>query len=412
MSGYSELVKNFSKIRDYMREFFIYGYKTRDEYDQKSARSYDDARRRINNLLDDYVTFSQDKNGRRTSITISSNNISSNPFYAAYASKSFTTKDISLHFLLLEVLDGAWLTADEISELISIEYGRDFEPQTIRKKLKEYEEEGIFISHKEGKSLKYTLKKETLADYIPKDKIGDILSFFSEIAPFGEVGHYLMKDNNIENKNFWFKHHYLAKVLDDPILLDIVKAIEERRFIQFTNYSERLEDSRDFVAFPMKILSSVQNGRRYVLMLSIDRKFYTCFRLDYIKAVKVLDEYPPRIAAEEIALLEKKMASSWGMGVKRTARLDKLEMELFIDEEKEQYILERLRMEGRNGTIERLGDNHFKYSATTFDAGELLPWVKSFTGRVISVKSQNPKVQEVFEADTKRMYEMYLKEDE
>lgn len=410
MAGYNELVKNFSKIRDYMREFFIYGYKTRDGYDQKSARSYDDARRRINSILEDYITFSQDKNGKRTSITISTNNIASNPFYAAYGSKSFTDNDISLHFLLLDILDGRSMTADEIADVISLDYQLLYDTQTIRKKLKEYEEEGIFIKQKDGRALRYTLNKECLADFIPKDKITDFLSFFSEVAPFGEVGHYLMQENDIENTKFWFKHHYLAKVLDDPILLEIVKAIEDKRCIQFTNYSERLEDSRDFVAFPMKILSSVQNGRRFVLMLSVDRKYYTCFRLDYIKAVTLLNEFPKRFVAEETALLDKKMASTWGMGIKRTARLDKLEMELFIDEEKEKYILERLKMEGRNGVVERLSDNHFKYTATTFDAGEMLPWVKSFTGRVISVKAQNPKIQEVFESDTNRMYEMYLKE--
>ena len=45
--AYSELVKNFNKIRDYMREFYVYGFKSRDEFTKKSARSYDDERRRM-----------------------------------------------------------------------------------------------------------------------------------------------------------------------------------------------------------------------------------------------------------------------------------------------------------------------------------------------------------------------------
>ena len=47
MSSYSELIKNFEKIRAYMREFYIYGFKSREEYEKKSSRSYDDERRRI-----------------------------------------------------------------------------------------------------------------------------------------------------------------------------------------------------------------------------------------------------------------------------------------------------------------------------------------------------------------------------
>ena len=43
--AYSELVKNFNRIRDYMREFYVYGFKSRDEVSKKSARSYNDERR-------------------------------------------------------------------------------------------------------------------------------------------------------------------------------------------------------------------------------------------------------------------------------------------------------------------------------------------------------------------------------
>lgn len=38
--AYSELVKSFERIRNYMREFYVYGFKSRDEYGMKSARSY------------------------------------------------------------------------------------------------------------------------------------------------------------------------------------------------------------------------------------------------------------------------------------------------------------------------------------------------------------------------------------
>lgn len=40
--AYNELVKNFNRIRDYMREFYVYGFKSREKYTRKSARSYDD----------------------------------------------------------------------------------------------------------------------------------------------------------------------------------------------------------------------------------------------------------------------------------------------------------------------------------------------------------------------------------
>lgn len=55
--AYSELIKSFEIIRDYMREFYIYGFKSREEYTKKSARSYDDKRRRIESWLGGYMSF-------------------------------------------------------------------------------------------------------------------------------------------------------------------------------------------------------------------------------------------------------------------------------------------------------------------------------------------------------------------
>lgn len=37
----SELIKSFSRIRSYMRQFYIYGFRSRSEYSDKSPRSCD-----------------------------------------------------------------------------------------------------------------------------------------------------------------------------------------------------------------------------------------------------------------------------------------------------------------------------------------------------------------------------------
>ena len=70
--AYSELIKNFNRIRDYMREFYVYGFKNRDEYTQKSARSYDDERRRLESWLGDYMQFRQTPKGKNVFISVDS----------------------------------------------------------------------------------------------------------------------------------------------------------------------------------------------------------------------------------------------------------------------------------------------------------------------------------------------------
>ena len=62
--AYSELIKNFEKIRSYMREFYVFGFKSRSGYDRKSARSYDDERRRVESWLGDYMRFAKTAEGK------------------------------------------------------------------------------------------------------------------------------------------------------------------------------------------------------------------------------------------------------------------------------------------------------------------------------------------------------------
>ena len=104
--AYSELIKNFEKIRDYMREFYVYGFKSRDEYDKKSARSYDNERRRIESWLGDYMSFRQGENGKNVFLSIDSRSSSRNPLYNVFKSKSAITTPhyFLIHYILFLLL--------------------------------------------------------------------------------------------------------------------------------------------------------------------------------------------------------------------------------------------------------------------------------------------------------------------
>ena len=98
--AYSELIKNFNKIRDYMRDFYVYGFKSRDDYTKKSARSYDDEKRRIESWLGDYMKFHQTADGKNVFLSIDSRVTRHNPLYKAWKTKSFTDGDITFILLL------------------------------------------------------------------------------------------------------------------------------------------------------------------------------------------------------------------------------------------------------------------------------------------------------------------------
>ncbi len=143
--AYSELVKNFNRIREYMREFYVYGFKSRDEYTRKSARSYDDERRRLESWLGDYMQFRQTPEGKNVFISIDSRVSGHNPLYKAWKTKSFTDGDITLHFILFDILSDSdiCMTTGQITEQIDTYLSqfskpKMFDESTVRKKLKEY----------------------------------------------------------------------------------------------------------------------------------------------------------------------------------------------------------------------------------------------------------------------------------
>ena len=83
--AYSELIKNFEKIRAYMRDFYIYGFRTRTDFEGKSARSYDNERRRIESWLGDSMSFRQDASGKSVFISVDNRETLHNPLYCAAA---------------------------------------------------------------------------------------------------------------------------------------------------------------------------------------------------------------------------------------------------------------------------------------------------------------------------------------
>ena len=81
----SELIKNFERIRDYMRQFYIYGFRSRSQIGMKSPRSYDNERRRIESWLGDYMSFRREETGKQVFLSMDSRSLEHNPLYNAYS---------------------------------------------------------------------------------------------------------------------------------------------------------------------------------------------------------------------------------------------------------------------------------------------------------------------------------------
>ncbi|MBC8545708.1 WYL domain-containing protein [Clostridiaceae bacterium NSJ-31] len=409
MSEFSELIKNFDKIREYMRDFYVYGFKTRGDYTAKSARTYDNERRRIESWLSHSVRWENSARGKRVFLSVDSARVPQNPLYAAWKSKSFTKTDIRLHFFLLDLFaDGEARTTEQAADAMSERYGAVFDAQTVRAKLREYEREGVMRGEKRGRALYYTLSARALDSMPCRRELLDAVRFFQEVAPFGFVGSTLLDTAEEENDLFYFKHHFIVHTLEDGVLGALTDAIDGRRSVTLENYSRRSGHRTFIQGIPLRILVSVQSGRRYVCLYRSTVCRFVNLRLDSIAAVLPGESVPEFEALQQA--LDRALPSCWGVSFGGRHRKEQLFMKLRIDAEQESYLLDRVRREGRGGELLQIDGNTFLYSIETYDANEMMSWIKTFTGRILSLECTDSTLVRKFCSDMRRMYDIYCGE--
>ena len=411
MSSYSELIKNFEKIRAYMRDFYVYGFKSRDDYQKKSARSYDDERRRLESWLGDHMSFVRTPEGKNVFISIDSRTIRHNPLYNAWKAKSFTDGDITLHFILLDILHDPSVkrTIAELLQEIDSKYLAGFETpmmfdeSTIRKKLKEYCEAGIITSEKEGRKVYYRR-----ADSTSISDLNDVLHYFSEVAPCGVIGSFILDKAESDTDAFTFKHHYITGAIDSGVLAALFAAMREKRAVTITNMSRKKDMPRRIRIIPLRVLISVQNGRQHLFAYLPEYNFFTSYRIDYLSNVK-LEDSTPRFD-ELRAELDRMQCKMWGVSVKRNKwgndYLEHVEFTIKV-EDNEEYIVRRLEREKRIGTVEKLDEHTYRFSADVYDTSEMIPWIRTFICRIDKINFSNRTIENQFKKDLEAMYRMY-----
>ena len=404
--AYSELIKSFEKIRDYMREFYVYGFKSREDYTKKSARSYDDERRRIESWLGGYMAFRHTAEGKNVFISVDNRSVPFNPLHSAWKAKSFTDKDLVLHFCILDLLAngetlGVGEIADGVAERLSgTDVPFEIDESTIRKKLKEYTDIGVLCAAKQGRSLVYSLAQ----DSVDLESWSDAAAFFSEEAPLGAVGSYLIDRLDEDPAHFSYKHHYLLHTLDTQVLYDLLCAMKEQRCVDIINFSTRQEKEHEHRVLPVRFYISTQTGREYLLTYHYKFRKPMFFRLDTIREIKA---GPVETHYEKFAGFADKFDENlWGVSTGGDFNLDHVELTLRVEDD-EGFILDRLDREKRHGTIEVIDEHTYRFVADVYDAGEMLTWVRSFIGRVISFESNNCFAVDRFYSDVRRMAALY-----
>ena len=127
-------------------------------------------------------------------------------------------------------------------------------------------------------------------------------------------------------------------------------------------------------------------------------------RIDYINKVRL--GATEKNFAKYLSWAEKMDENLWGVSVGVGHNLDHIEMTLRY-EKGEEYILSRLEREKRHGRVEVIDSTSCRFVADVYDAAEMLPWIRTFIGRISELKCSSAYVEQRFREDLRSMNEMY-----
>lgn len=431
MAQFHEVIKKFNKIRIYLKDFLIYGYKRRDQFQKKSKRTYDDERRRICSYLGEFVRESYGKNGKQIFISMSTSMLLTNPLYRCYETKSFTSNDIQLHFYLLDQLqDEEEMDLVQISDSLVDHYGAEIDVQLVGRKLKEYSEMGIFFRRKENNRLLYSLADDIFEDFredyreSKRDRGEDLregssekmekreelelfLGFYAMEPPLSLIGNYIQRSLQMRNEWFLFEHYFIGWTLEEEVLVSVLEAIHGRRVMEIKTFPNKNQEVSIYHAIPFFIMESVQNGRRYIAAYHEERGQYTAIRMDYIEQIQVrgtCEEYLKR-KEEALQIRKKTWGASWNG--KEEKKLHTLRFEIWYEEHRESNLYQKLKNESRNGQVTKKGHNRLEFFIQVWDPMELMPWVRTFMGRICELECSDPAFLKRFHSDLEKMNQMY-----
>ena len=227
------------------------------------------------------------------------------------------------------------------------------------------------------------------------------------------IGSFLLDKEESDSDAFTFKHHYITSAIDSGILAALFTAMQEKRAVTVSNMSRRKDMPRQNRIIPLRVFISVQSGRQHLIAYLPAYNQFQAYRLDYLSNVK-LEDTSPRFD-ELRAELDRMQSHMWGVSINRNKwgneHLEHVEFTVRI-EPWEAHIIKRLEREKRVGSVEKLDDRTYRFSADVYDSGEIIPWIRTFICRITEMHFSNRTVENHFKKDLDDMYKLYGIEEE
>ena len=194
--------------------------------------------------------------------------------------------------------------------------------------------------------------------------------------------------------------------MDSEIVCGLFDAMSKKSSITLESVNRRSERVTENRVVPLRIMSSTQNGRQYLMAYVPRFRRIASFRTDYILSVRIDEECG---CFDELRTkLDEMRKYMWGVSTQSRSgdRLEHVEFTVkYADDE--QHIHRRLEREKRCGKVERIDNNTSRFSADVYDASEMIPWIRTFICRITDIRFSDPGTEAQFKDDISALYKLY-----
>jgi predicted DNA-binding transcriptional regulator YafY len=421
-NGFNYNIESYNTIRDVLRYVFVYGCYTREDIKEKniSTRKFENECRRIEEFissenLDKKILY------RKKYLRANYNRykIAENYLVDSYLSKTFNKNDISLFFLIQQVLKKKGsMSLYDISDYLTLNDIDLIDNNTLFRRLESLVNSGIIIVKLESGKNIYSLSDnlfDILSDKDVKDLEGLVNFFKAYISP--EVpGHYLEKSirrfykyENMEGKEvenvFIYNYTHFQPVLDEEIIFKLLDALENEYCVML-HYKNKKGIMKKIETIPVKLLFDRTYGRWY---LAGDSGYdeLTIYRVDRIYDVIKGSKISSEVDYNEIFKIQ--FDKSWSLAPLGNGIAPVQVNILFIADNPEgmDMLQRKVNSEKKWGEIYAVDDKSFLFSIDVTDPEEMIPWIKSFGCCAVVQKSSCHQLHEIINNHWREMKSAY-----
>lgn len=419
----SNSISEVNMLRDFVRELYVESFHSSNGHisiHSESGRSEGEAKSRLHAFFEENFITKNSKN--EDIIKFDSRTVYQNPLFAIWKMCHFKPEYLTRDFALFDLLstkeyekglsDYDLKSDDSGKNRLEFYTGKPISHKQLGPYISNLRNNGVLnaqdIYNKDGKLLKKTYKladTKIIQNLIKNNSaILAAIEFASETFPCGVLGSYILDsiDADTSHPIFNFKHHFIYNTLDSEVMYTIFSAINEKRFVTIRRKENIIRVT------PIQVRYSTRDGRTYLIYYTNYPRYkgFNVENFENIVYVKKSENCP--YFNSLIIEFESIKHNLWGKSI--TINKKKTEHVDFTVQYKdsESYILKRLQRESFSGRIKsNANDKKATFSFELFDSKELIPWIRSYFGRITHFNFENEILQQQLTSEIKKLYAMY-----